>query len=111
MPSLTRKSLTLNLPHRLGREEARRRLQNGIASFRTQNAQQFAQVEDHWTGDHLDLRLVAMGQTVTGRVDVEPEQVRVEIDLPWLFAMLAEKIRGQIEQGATKLLEHQPPKK
>ena len=105
MPSPTRKSLTLTLPHRLGREEARRRLQNGIAGFRSQHAQQFAQVEDQWTGDHLDLRVVAMGQTITGRVDVEPEQVRVEIDLPWLFAMLAEKIKGQVVQAGTKLLE------
>jgi len=105
MPSPTRKSLTLSLPHRLGRDEARRRLQSGIASFGAQNAQQFAQVEDRWTGDHLDLRVVALGQSITARVDVEPETIKVEVDLPWLFAALAEKIRGQIEQGATKLLE------
>jgi hypothetical protein len=29
----------------------------------------------------------------------------VEVDLPWLFAVLAEKVKGQLQQAGQKLLE------
>ena len=99
------KTLKVSLPHRLPRHEAVRRLQGGFANLRQQFAQNLAQVEDRWTGDHLDLKATAFGQSVTARVDVRDTCVDVEIDLPWLFAMLAEKIKGQVVQAGQKLLE------
>ena len=30
------------------------------------------------------------GQSITGRIDVRDSSVDVEVDLPWLFAVLAE---------------------
>jgi hypothetical protein len=99
------KTLKVSLPHRLPRHEAVRRLQDGFAGLRQQFAQNLAQVEDRWTGDHLDLKATAFGQSVTARVDVRDTVVDIEVDLPWLFAVLAEKIKGQVEQAGRKLLE------
>ena len=99
------KTLRISLPHRLPRHEAVRRLQGGFAGLKQQFAQNLAQVEDKWTGDHMDLKATAFGQSVTARLDVRDSTVDVEIDLPWLFAMLAEKIKGQVVQAGTKLLE------
>jgi hypothetical protein len=99
------KTLKISLPHHLPRQEAVRRLQGGFAGLRQQFAQNLAQVEDRWTGDHLDLKATAFGQSVTARVDVRDTVVDIEVDLPWLFAVLAEKIKGQVEQAGRKLLE------
>ena len=99
------KTLKVSIPHHLSRAEAVRRLQNGFAGMKQQFAQNLAEVDDRWTGDHLDLKAVAFGQSVTARLDVRDSTVDVEIDLPWLFAMLAEKIKGQVVQAGTKLLE------
>ena len=99
------KTLKISLPHHLPRHEAVRRLQGGFAGLRQQFAQNLAQVEDKWTGDHLDLKATAFGQSITARVDVRDTNVDVEVDLPWLFAMLAEKIKGQVAAAGTKLLE------
>ena len=99
------RAISVNIPHRLTQEEARSRLQKGIADLKTQHAGKIASVQDTWSGNHMDLRLAAMGQTVIGRVDVEPNSVRVEVDLPWLLAVLAEKIKPQIEQQGRKMLE------
>lgn len=99
------KTMKVSIPHRLPREEAVRRLQSGFAGLRQQVAQNLGQVEDRWTGDHLDLKATAMGQSITARLDVRDTTVDVEVDLPWLFAMLAEKIKGQVVQAGTRLLD------
>jgi hypothetical protein len=62
-------------------------------------------VDETWTGNHMDLKLTAMGQQVSGRIDVEAQSVRLEVDLPWILAMLADKFRPQVEQEARKMLE------
>ncbi len=47
----------------------------------------------------------AMGQTVTGPVEIQAKQVNVHVDLPMLLAMPAGKIKPQIEARGRKLLE------
>ena len=99
------RTLKVSIPHRLPRGEAVRRLQGGFGTLKQQFSQNVAQVEDTWSGDHLDLRATAFGQSITARLDVRDTAVDVEVDLPWLFAMLAEKIKGQVVQAGQKLLE------
>jgi hypothetical protein len=99
------KSIKIAIPHRLSRQEATRRLQSGFADFRKQYASNLAQMEDRWTGDHMDFKATAFGQLITGRIDVRDSSVDVEVDLPWLFAVLAEKVKGQLQQAGHKLLE------
>ena len=99
------KTLKVSIPHHLPRHEAVRRLQGGFAGLRQQFAQHLGQVDDRWTGDHLDLKATAFGQSVSARLDVRDATVDVEIDLPWIFATLAEKIKGQVVQAGQKLLE------
>ena len=99
------KTIKVSIPHRLPRHEAVRRLQDGFTGLRQQLSQNLAQVDDKWTGDHLDLRATAFNQSITARLDVRDTTVDVEIDLPWIFAVLAEKIKGQVVQAGQKLLE------
>lgn len=97
--------LVVNIPHRLTRDNVRTRLQSGMSQIRTQFGQNVGQIEDKWAGDHCDFRLAAMGQTVNGRLDIADNSVRLEIDLPWILAAFASKIRAGIEQQGHKLLE------
>jgi hypothetical protein len=99
------KPLKVSIPHRLTRQEAQTRLRNGIADFQKQYAGRFGQLDEKWAGDQMDFRLTAFGQAITGRIDVTDSAVNLEVDLPWVFAMLADKIRGQVQQAGTKLLE------
>ena len=99
------KTLKLTLPHRLTPAEARTRIDKGIADLRSHAAAKVAQVDERWTGDHMDFKLSVMAQSVTGRVDVTPQAVNLEVDLPWALAMLADKFMPQVEQRARKLLE------
>ena len=53
----------------------------------------------------MSFRLTAMGQAITGRVDVQPSAIKLDIDLPWLLAAFAEKFRPRIEQEGRRMLE------
>ena len=99
------KTVNLSVPHRLGPDEARTRIQNTLAGLKSQHAAKLAQVEEHWAGNHMDFRLAVMGQAVTGRIDVRDNAVDLAIDLPWILAMFAEKVRGEVQREGTKLLE------
>jgi len=99
------KTLTVNIPHNLTQEEARARLETGFADLRRKYACKIADVHETWTGNHMDLNLKAMSQQLTGRLDVEADHVHVEIDLPWVLAMFAEKFRPQVEAEGRKMLE------
>jgi putative polyhydroxyalkanoate system protein len=102
---MTSKTITVSIPSRLGQAETKRRLEEGMRHLRTQYAGKIASVEETWTGDRMDFKVGALGQSLTGRLDVQAESVKVEIDLPWLLAAFADKIKAEIEQRGRKLLE------
>jgi hypothetical protein len=99
------KPLIVTVPHQLGRAEARRRLETGLGQLRTTFAEKVTSITDTWTDDRLDLRVQALGQNVAALVDVEDDHVRVEVQLPWMLAMLAEKAKNLIQREGTLMLE------
>ncbi|WP_029010819.1 polyhydroxyalkanoic acid system family protein [Azospirillum halopraeferens] len=98
------KPVIVTIPHQLGREAATQRLRDGLDKARAQLSGVNAVVEETWTADGMDLRIVAVGQTVNGRIIVAEEHVRVEVDLPWVLAMLAEKVGHRIRHHGALLL-------
>lgn len=99
------KPLIVVIPHQLGRAEARRRLEQGFGRLKEKFGQHVAAVEESWTGDRLDLGVRALGQEITAALDVAETEVRVEVQLPWMLAMIAEKAKGYIRKEGTLLLE------
>src|SRR3954470_21039188 len=95
--------LVVSIPHRLGREEARRRLQAGL----TRAAASLSGLkvdEEKWHGDRMIFRVRALGQAAAGHVDVEDNHVRVEVTLPWLLQRFAELVQGTIKNRGRLLL-------
>lgn len=99
------------LPHSLGREEARRRVAEAIERARAGLGQGFVSANVNWPQtDRADLSVAAMGQTIAAQVDVEDEQVRVRVVLPFLLASLAGKVTERIEQAGATLRIGRDPK-
>lgn len=99
------KPLVVVIPHQLGREGARKRLESGVASLKEKFGETIASVDERWSGDRLDVSVRAVGQNVTAGLDVGDQEVRVEVQLPWMLALIAEKARGYIEKEGQLLLE------
>ena len=103
--SAVSRTLDVNIPHQLGRAEARRRIAEGFARL-DPAALGFQQitVDNQWHGDTLDLSLSAFGQQIRGTATVGEENVRVQVVLPWLLARLADKLRPQVKAQTERLL-------
>jgi hypothetical protein len=93
--------LVVSIPHRLGREEAARRLKAGLT--RAAATMPVLQVEEErWEGDRLFFCVRALGQTASGHLDVADDHARLEVTLPWLLqrfakaAQIAIKTRGNL---------------
>jgi hypothetical protein len=99
------KPVIVNLPHDLGRDEAHRRLKEGFGRIREQIAGHALNFEEHWEGERLHFKAGALGQKVSGRVDIFESSVRIEVDLPWILASLAHKVQGRLQKEGTLLLE------
>ncbi len=93
----------VDLPHSLGKEEARRRLAANIHKLES-HIPGGAKVQSSWSGDRLNLEVVAMGQAVTGDLDVEESRVRCKLELPGMLAMFARPIEAMLTAKGSELL-------
>ena len=99
------KPFVVSIPHRLGKEEAVRRLKSGLGSARANYANLFTVEEETWSGDHLDFHIATLGQAASGSIDVSDDQVTLQVFLPWLLAKLAEAIQPLVRKEGKLLLE------
>jgi Putative polyhydroxyalkanoic acid system protein (PHA_gran_rgn) len=106
-------AIVITLPHSLGAEEAKRRIAERIELLRRDYIDKLAYSEVSWNGDTADLRVVALGQTVTAKIFVMSDSLRIEVQLPWILAALTNKIQGALKSNAEESLRigYTPPKK
>ncbi len=99
------KPLVVTIPHRLGKEEAVRRLKSGLGTVRSNWSHVFSIQEETSTGDHLQFQVSALGQSASGSIDVRDDHVNLVVFLPWLLAKLAAAIQPMVRKEGTLLLE------
>lgn len=99
------KAITITIPHELGRAEARRRIDEGFGRFASQMGGVAGALQKSWEGDRLSFSLQAMGQGISGVVEVAETAVRLEVLLPNLLAMIAGKLKGRLQKEGRLLLE------
>ncbi len=97
--------IIVDLPHRLGAEEAKRRLQNGIGNLKDHIPGGAAEVKSSWQGEQMNLEVAAMGQEVRARLDVQEKVVRLEVLLPPMLSFLAKPIEALVRRQGAELLE------
>ncbi|CCD94965.1 conserved hypothetical protein [Bradyrhizobium sp. ORS 375] len=95
--------LVVSIPHRLGKDEAVRRLQSGL-SRAASSVPVLSVDEERWEGDKMIFRVRALGQAASGHVDVAEDHVRVEVTLPWLLQRFAEAAQNAIRSRGQLLL-------
>jgi len=95
----------VSIPHKLGKEEATRRLKSGLGSAKTQYAHLIQVNEEIWSGDRLAFRITALKQQASGTLDVAEDHVRLEVVLPWLLAGIAHGAQAMIRERGLRMLE------
>ncbi|MDQ4086691.1 MAG: polyhydroxyalkanoic acid system family protein [Pseudomonadota bacterium] len=96
--------IQVDLPHKLGAEEAKRRIAGGIGRLKD-FIPGGGEVQHGWTGDRLNLQVTAMGQAVNAQIDVRETFVRVEVVLPPSLAFMRPLVESALRRKGTDMLE------
>lgn len=101
------KPMTVDIPHSLGREEAKRRLKTRIGELSNHIPGGAADVRSGWPSENrMTLDVEAMGQSVSTVLDVEESSIRLQMQLPAMLGFMAGAIEKAIQKkGAEILLE------
>ena len=86
--------LVVRIPHKLGKEEALRRVKPALGEAST-SFPMLAVEEETWSGDRLSFRVRALGQVAAGNVEVAENHVQLEVTLPWLLQAVQKTIAGR----------------
>jgi hypothetical protein len=105
---MSQQPLVVSIPHRLGRQEAKRRLDTGIGRLRPELAGLVSALDYSWDQDRLNFTASAMWQTITGAIEVLEDAVRIEIHLPWMMSLLADTVAKQVRGRGVAMLEKPP---
>ena len=97
-------SIKLSVPHKLGADEAKRRVTKLISETREKFGHQVSDVRESWDGNRGDFGFKAMGFNVSGNLQVQPATVDVEIQLPFAALMFKSRVENEISNKAKELL-------
>ena len=98
-------AVSIVINHRLGKAEALRRLRDGMARGSGHLGPMLAVEQESWEDDTLLLRLRALGQPASARIEVLEDTMRIEVSLPWLLAAAAKRLLPVLRREASLLLE------
>jgi len=102
--SIMTQPIEVDLPHKLGKDEARRRIANNVHKLQD-HIPGGAQVQSGWSGDQLNLDVAAMGQAVAATIDVQESVVRLKVLLPGMLGMFSGVIQAALQKKGSVLLE------
>lgn len=96
--------LAVAVPHELTQEEATKRLEEGLKAIKEQHGSQLQHFEEQRDGNTASFQFKAMGFSVSGKVVVEPSEVRVDAQLPMAAALFKGTIEQQLRSELGRML-------
>lgn len=96
--------IDVDLPHNLGKDEARRRIANNVHKLE-EHIPGGAKVQSGWTGDQLNLQIAAMGESVNAMIDVMETKVHLKVLLPGMLGMFSGLVQAALQKKGSVLLE------
>jgi hypothetical protein len=97
-------NVSVDVPHKLGAAEARRRIESGTGQL-TGFLPAGATAKTRWEGNRLHMDIGALGQAVTATIDVQESIVRVEVGLPPALSFLRPLVENGVRRAGAELLE------
>ena len=95
--------ISLDIPHQLGKDGVRQRLDGGIGKI-GQMIPGGGAVQHSWDGDTMNFTVSALGQEMRCAATVSDKNVHAVVDLPPMLALFADKVRSVLGTELPKLL-------
>jgi hypothetical protein len=96
--------LTIETSHRLGEEEALRRLKDKVGALKATFQGQFSDLREEWNGNTFSFGFRAAGMKVAGRATVAAAQVTLDAELPLAVTVFKGMIRARVNEELGNLL-------
>jgi hypothetical protein len=97
--------ITIDVPHRLGREGAKARLKARVGELGSHMPGGIGAVRASWPADNeMAVEINAIGQTVPARLTVLDDVVRVHVSLPPMLGLFSGMIGAAVRDQGMKLL-------
>jgi hypothetical protein len=96
--------INLSIPHNLTQDEVKNRITGLIADARSRFAGEVGNMAESWNGYVDEFSFQAKGFSVSGKLDVQPAQVMIELFLPWAAFPFKHRIENEILTRARELL-------
>lgn len=96
--------LIVDVPHKLGAAEAKRRIQANIGKLGSK-LPAGATVTPVWEGDRLRLDVAMLGQQAEAGLDILDTLVRITVQLPPALAFFRQAVEAGLRQSGAALLE------
>ena len=96
--------IVISIPHQLGRAEARRRIETGFAKMLGVLPGTGGAPSERWDGDRLIFSVGALGQTVSGVIEVLDASVTMEIELTGFLRAIASGLKEKLQRTGQLLL-------
>ena len=97
-------SVRVDIPHKLGAAEARRRVEANLGTLGGK-LPAGATVSPAWEDDRLRLGVGLLGQHFAAMLDILDDRVRIEVQLPPALAFFRQAIETGLRQSGAALLE------
>jgi hypothetical protein len=97
-------SVNITTPHALGAEEATARLKSLFEKLKERHGDKVSNLEESWSDNKLDYSFSTYGFNIKGDIAVEPDQVKVNGNLPFAAMMFKGKIEQTVREEMEKLL-------
>ncbi|RPF71081.1 polyhydroxyalkanoic acid system family protein [Aurantiacibacter spongiae] len=97
--------MDVEIPHSLGRDEVRRRFRDNSHRIAAGIPGGMAEVKTSWPSeDRMALSVTALGQAITGHVDIHDHKVVFHMILPPALGFVQPIVEGAIRDQGQRLL-------
>ena len=102
------KAVEVRVPHSLGRDEVKRRLDAAVGRARDEFGEKIGDLDASWDGDErLRLLLSVMGMQIDSEVEIQASELLVRVQIPGMAGLFAGRIKQGIEDRLGGLLGSQ----
>lgn len=102
------KAVEVRVPHSLGRDEVKRRLEAAVGRARDEFGEKIGDLDASWDSDErLRLLLSVMGMQIDSEVEIQASELLVRVQIPGMAGLFAGRIKQGIEDRLGGLLGSQ----
>jgi hypothetical protein len=96
--------MSFTVPYSIDQAAAIEKLKSFVPAIKQRYGGQVSNVTEEWVGDILKFAFTTFGFTIKGDLDVQPNQVVLDGELPFAAMMFKGKIESEFKENLAKLL-------